>query len=38
MVNLVEIKKEEYKDIDKQRFLLSDGTVSYDEIKIISCL
>ena len=33
MVNLVEIKKEEYKDIDKQRFLLSDGTVSYDEIK-----
>lgn len=33
MVKLVEIKKDEYKDIDKQKFLVSDGTVSYDEIK-----
>ena len=33
MVNLVEIKKDEYKDIENQRFLLSDGTASYEEIK-----
>lgn len=33
MVNLVEVKKEEFKDIEKQKFLVSDGTVSYDEIK-----
>lgn len=33
MVKLIETKDEEYKDIDKQKFLVSDGTVSYDEIK-----
>lgn len=33
MVKLIEIKDEKFKDIDKQKFLVSDGTVTYDEIK-----